>query len=800
MLASLVAMKTVTPQSKANAIIEDELRLLARVSSVLSEISTGIPGAPDFDSALINLRDQIGEAKPEDMAALVEQMMRISAIARRYGKGRALPVDPESPYFAHLRLEEGDSTRDVLIGKRGFIDRGRKVQIVDWRNAPVSRIYYRYEEGDDYEEEFGERTMEGWVKARRSITIDDGRLQRIGCPQGTFIIRDDNSWVEASPVATSQLSGGQGTAARPPRKAMQRGRSDARLGVHSGPVLRADKHLPQIAALIDRDQFDLITRPSSGLVVLQGGAGSGKTTVALHRVAYLNFAMPGRFKGRKVMVVVPTEAMARYVKHVLPSLGVKGVPVLTVRRWFETTRRRVVPAAPDSYSEQTPQEVARLKKHPMVLQLLAEFCQRQVTRGSAALEQLLAKLDGGAALLEHWRSLAQLPPVSRCARFRAWLKTPRGPSVAAQHRASSEVLQLSRRLRDVVADWGEIFTDRQLLGEAAGRLCPGEFTDRDLDRVSQWCTRQLDDALPRTADSDEAKTRGPFAATAKKVDPFISVDGQDERPSGKVGFLDPQDDALLLHLAQLKRGELKPPGGKAVRYQHLVVDEAQDLSVVELKVLIDATTKIRSVTLAGDTAQRMVFDNAFSTWEALLKRIDAPPATTRTLRLGYRSTQPIMDLAQQLVGENIPHHELHSTRTGALVELHRFQEQGEAVAMLAEALRSLALREPRSSVALIARHPEQARAYSRSLSRSEVPGLRLVSHGEFGFQAGIEVTDVSQVKGLEFDYVVLLDVTPANYPETLESRHLLHIAATRAAHQLWLVSLGSPSPVLPAEL
>ena len=61
-------------------------------------------GAPDFDAELIDLRDQIAEAKPEDIAALVEQMTRISAVAQRYGKGRDLPLDPNVPYFAHMRL------------------------------------------------------------------------------------------------------------------------------------------------------------------------------------------------------------------------------------------------------------------------------------------------------------------------------------------------------------------------------------------------------------------------------------------------------------------------------------------------------------------------------------------------------------------------------------------------------------------------------------------------------------------------------------------------------------------------
>ena len=96
-----------------------------------------------------------------------------------------------------------------------------------------------------------------------------------------------------------------------------------KLGVHHG-VARADKALPEIAALIDKEQFELITQPGSGIVVIQGGAGSGKTTVALHRVAYLNFQDPRRFKPQNTLFVVPTQSLVRYVGGVLPALGVVG--------------------------------------------------------------------------------------------------------------------------------------------------------------------------------------------------------------------------------------------------------------------------------------------------------------------------------------------------------------------------------------------------------------------------------------------------------------------------------------------
>ena len=135
-------------------------------------------------------------------------------------------------------------------------------------------------------------------------------------------------------------------------------------------------------------------------------------------------------------------------------------------------------------------------------------------------------------------------------------------------------------------------------------------------------------------------------------------------------------------------------------------------------------------------------------------------------------------------------------RHGAPVEAFRFPGVGAAVGFLAEALRDLAAREPRATVALLARYPEQADRYHEGLRRAEVPALRRIRAQEFSFRPGVEVTDVRQVKGLEFDYVVMLDANATSYGRDDESRHLFHIGVTRAAYQLWVMVTGTPSPLL----
>jgi DNA helicase-2/ATP-dependent DNA helicase PcrA len=152
------------------------------------------------------------------------------------------------------------------------------------------------------------------------------------------------------------------------------------------------------------------------------------------------------------------------------------------------------------------------------------------------------------------------------------------------------------------------------------------------------------------------------------------------------------------------------------------------------------------------------------------------------------------------LGDAAPAEPVLTTRTGAPVELFRCGGRGEAMTFLADTLKDLMLREPNASVAVLARDIKQADEAYEALARTDLENLHMVRDQDFSFGPGIEVTDVSQTKGLEFDYVVLLNVDRHSYPTTLTSRHLLHVGATRAIHQLWLIVWGPPAVVLPAWL
>ena len=147
-----------------DSIVDEELQLLAHVTETLekAEPDDGPSEAP-IVRELERLRSLlVSGSESKDRMALNQEWHRQSSLLKQLRNSRQAPqVDPRSPYFAHLRLAEETGERDLCLGRATKIERG--VRIVDWRNAPITRIFYRYQQGDDYEEEFAGRVREGRV-------------------------------------------------------------------------------------------------------------------------------------------------------------------------------------------------------------------------------------------------------------------------------------------------------------------------------------------------------------------------------------------------------------------------------------------------------------------------------------------------------------------------------------------------------------------------------------------------------------------------------------------------------------
>ena len=252
------------------------------------------------------------------------------------------------------------------------------------------------------------------------------------------------------------------------------------------------------------------------------------------------------------------------------------------------------------------------------------------------------------------------------------------PPVRAAPRRAQALAQARRRRRR----WAELLTDPVALAEgfAGSDVSPRRSTARAVD-AAQLASRSR---AGRRGGQADPRPRGPRAARRG-------------RPAGR---LDDEDDALLLRLHQLKRGGLKVP--TATRsYEHIAIDEAQDRCALEVKVLFEAVTRRSpsALTIAGDTAQRLVFDNGFSGWAELLA--DSGPAAAAA----GAPAAPVLPLdrrghalARGMLGPG-SRPRSRSPPATAPVELHEFSDLGEAVAFLGDALRTLIAREPTAAAA-----------------------------------------------------------------------------------------------------
>ncbi len=624
--------------------------------------------------------------------ALDDDAMQLRA-HRAAQRSREIPLG--TPYFGRLVLKEERRDIEVLLGKVGVTSGG--LNIVDWRNAPISRLFYEYDEEDEYAEEIAGREREGVVRARRRVDIRDGALVEAQRKQEVLRQATDGSWM-------------------PPDELKRRAE-------------REDHRLPDIVSLITREQFAVITRPEAGVVLLRGRAGSGKTTVALHRVAWLHYQDKERFRPDRVLVVMFNKALQTYITRVLPDLGIGGVQVETFHGWAGRMLRRgniTASAQPD-----TPPEIGRLKRHPAMADLIDAALLRLGERSIGWLDERLP---------DELREALRGAPGVGLARIHAFRKRLRDPN--AQRALAPHWGRLRARLLDHLKDLYTLFDDV----EQARALVPNDLAG------------QVPAAMEHAARLQ------------------------------RQGQVDYADAALLLRIGQRKMAldpDLLCPWAGA--YSHVVIDEAQDLSTLEISALVDSADAGRSVTIAGDPAQRILEDAQFEGFERLLERLGTGgqvQVRLDALQVGHRSTRPIMALALEALGggDLAAQAALSSARDGepvSWVEGPRATPAG-----LAPAIAAFRARRPSSLIAVLCKRKEVADRWASELIAAGVADVRRAERGGFSFQPGVVVSNVHQVKGLEFDGVVVVD--PADYGA--RDRHLLHVAITRAADSLWVVA------------
>ncbi|MGQ0504903.1 MAG: ATP-binding domain-containing protein [Myxococcaceae bacterium] len=687
-------------------LVDEEESLLARTLAALLATrrrARGGQAVPGLAEELGALKEEAATAHAADLPHLFNQMDLVSAVVDRSGADTI--IDAQAPYFAHLKLDGAAGPRDFLLGRGTFTHAASNIRIIDWRKAPLARVFYNYEEGDEYEETFGDRLTEGHVLVRRLVIIERGLLTGIRRGRLSLERLADGRWFDRSALPGGTLRGGAGKAVR-----------SGSLGIGEG---NADARHFDITAQLDPEQFAAMSVPANQPLLVLGSAGSGKTTVALHRLAMLAAGELAEVGRSRFHVVVPEEGLARLSRRLLAPLGLEKVPVRTQSEWALDTARKVFRQKDLKAFDDAPPLVTRLKRHPAL---------------GAALKKHLAEERGGTSL----RALRQL--------------------------------------------LGDVFTDRAFLGSvvaAAGGDLPETAVEETVQHTLLQIAAPFHDGDLSNFDPDATKS----------LDGKALADGTPEELSGT---LDVEDFPILMTLlAERKPNELRQGLDSTA---HLVLDEAEDFSVFELFVLGRLLSKERSCTVAGDEMQQTT--SAFPGWQSVLETLGIPRAEQCRLKVSYRCPKPIAELARRVLGEQAGLESNTDTGDSVPVGFHHFPNFDQTALFLRDAIHDLLEHEPRASVAIIASSSDAADAFYSALSG--VNGVRRVIEGQYTFEPGVDVTDADEVKGLEWDYVVLPDATARAYPNDPEARRKLHVGVTRAAHQLWVLSYGLRTPILTA--
>ena len=474
-----------------------------------------------------------------------------------------------------------------------------------------------------------------------------------------------------------------------------------------------DTRMRDIVATIQADQYKLITREPDRPLVIQGGPGTGKTAVGLHRASWLIYTERERNARSRVLVVGPNRTFMEYVSHVLPALGEGSVEQLAVSE--------LVPGIEPTLTDAP--DVARLKADPRLAEVVARAAD---LRRAGEPEDLILKLEGEyirVRVREQQRLLEEV-------------RAEHGTTAAARERFRMGIV------RSFYGEYG------RLLGGAAMR--DGEAIEKAL-RANGYLNRVLESAWPSIA--PEKLVRSLFTTPAFLGEAAHGILDEDEqrllrrRGTGWSGA-----DVPLLDEARALVGE------PARTYDHVIVDEAQDLSPLQLR-MIARRSREGALTILGDVAQG-TGPVTYESWTDVLPHLPrGGEAEVEELRHAYRVPREIMELALPLLDTIAPALERPlAYRVGAAEPLLR---QVEEAALLREAYGEAArLARADGLVALIVPDELVEPALAHESAFDSIPLLT-----------------PREAKGLEFDHVIVVE--PALVAARPQGLRELYVALTR---------------------
>lgn len=664
--------------------------------------------------------------------------------------------------FGRLDLDDGQTR---YIGRIGLSDDEHESLLTDWR-APAAQAFYR-----------ATAARPDGVVRRRHLVTTDRRVTGL-----------EDEVLDLAAVADSEALGalsGEGALLA----ALTAGRT-GRMG--------------DIVATIQAEQDAIIRSELAGALVVQGGPGTGKTAVALHRAAYLLYAHRRSLERSGVLVVGPSRVFLHYIDQVLPSLGETGVVTATVGD--------LLPGVAATGRE--PDSVARIKGLPVWRKIIARAVAQ---RERVPAEDLTVRVEGRevtirrsdvADAIARARRNGRPHNLARVGFVRdmlgrladQWVDSL-GQPVSPEDRA--DVIEDLRQHRDVRVALNlawlpispltlvqDLYVKPHRLAAAAPELTAEERAALRRAPGAAWTEADvplLDEAAELLGEDDQAE-RAQEAAAARRREADLDYARQVLASSGA---------GKGMVSAELLAGRFEASGpvmttaeraaaDRTWTYGHVVVDEAQELSAMAWRMLL-RRCPTRSMTIVGDVAQTSTAAGSRS-WSETLNPVLRGSWRLAELTVNYRTPTQVAEAAQRMAeAAGLPVSRLTSAREVPDALRRRPVPDGaelagavaEAAALAAEIGLDAAPDGP-GRIAVIA-HQDRVDALQRALEASPVAGL--LRPGASVLDAPISVLTPREAKGLEFDAVVLVE--PAEVAERTAGD--LYVAMTRATRVLTVI-------------
>ena len=700
----------------------------------------------DLKSAQENIRKSMADLDYLDSSLSYLNILtnaRFFEMARTQKEG--LEAVQKKPYFARIHFQKtGDPEELLYIGKISLFHRDtHEPIIVDWR-SPVANVYYDGRLGDMEYDVRGE-THKGHLFAKRQYKIENGELLDI---RDIDLTTNDELLQEA-------LEG------------------------------KADVRLTEIVSTIQKEQNEIIRAHLRQPIIVQGAAGSGKTTIALHRISYFLYTMGENFNPEQLMILAPNKLFIDYIGDVLPELGVDKICQTTYADYvMNATKLKLKLRNPN---EQLEALVAGGTDHPTdwISETKGSLYYRDVMeRYLQKIEQEIAEQFEDVYIEKylimrgsHLKKLflyefSYMPIEKRLAHIKKVL--------------ASHVRQKKQAVLNVL---------NAKYDEALGKALNGIRDDDKRRRIVTKFIDERDERIP--AIEKEAKstatvymrrfskyniktlyrtflTHRELLAELTPEWHYIEQQQFIQVHTKEVWAL--EDLAALYYLHARIKGITDEWKMRVV-----FIDEVQDYSLFQLASL-KTGLETDMFTMVGDLAQGIHSYRSLTSWEPVQDLF--PRASFRTLQKSYRTTIEIMEVANTILAqmdEQLPLVEpvVRHGNEPTFMQADSFNAQ--QIGLIFDAIRA----NGHQSVALICKTSAEAQNMQEVLVESNIP-VQLLTENESINQQVLLVVPSHLAKGLEFDAVIVAAFdTP--FFDTKIDRKLLYVALTRAMHELYLV-------------